>query len=150
MDTFWEAFAVALASGTVTGCLSLVGSLVLSKRSSTVQMQTSALSAYLSARLDAYRDFETALESWSNSPTKETCAGVYHAVNVAALVAGDDTISLLGELQASVRNYELHGIIPDAVEFSRVKVKLTKAMRNDLQTFTVPSVLKRSRKQSTR
>lgn len=138
MQAAWIAFA-----GVVVGAIiGFLGPVLTTRLTVRTQMSTAALNAFLNARLDAYRDYETAMEHWAIEKSRENIADLYHAMNIVALVASDETINAIADVQQIVRNYEVSGTPPDPDVFSRKKAILSITMHQDLLTYPVPTAAK--------
>lgn len=135
MQTAWIAFA-GVVVGAVIGFL---GPVLTTRLTVRTQMSTAALNTFLNARLDAYRDYETAMEHWSLEKSRESIAALYHAMNVVALVASDETIHAIAAVQEIVREHEVNGTPPDAKDLSIKEVILSISMHQDLLTYPVPT-----------
>lgn len=133
----------ALIGAVIGAVAALVGSWVTTLLSTRAQMKTAALSVILPARLDAYRQFETAIEEWSKSKTRETMAAVYRAGNMATLVSGDKTAADLVSVLDHIRTFELTGIPVDLEQFQLARKKLLDSMNYDLKNISIP-VIQRS------
>lgn len=105
-----------------------------------MQLKTTVLSSYLAVRVDAFNGFLVALENWSNNKSVAACAGVYRAANLVYLVASEETIDALNEVQEAVREFELNGINPDPKVFQFKQAVLLAAMRADLLTYQAPEI----------
>ena len=131
---------IAILSGSISALVALIGSHLVSKRSATAQMKVAVLTSFLSARLDAYRDFEAAISTWSEHRDQPSCEGVYRAANIVTLVASEETITCLAKVQAAVRSFETSGVLPDAASFGLDKLQLQISMHNDLLSFQSPEI----------
>lgn len=131
---------IAILSGLTSALVALIGSHLVSKRSATVQMKTAVLSSFLSARLDAYKDFEQAISTWSERRDRSSCEGVYRAANIVTLVASEETIANLAKVQAAVRDFETSGKSPDLSTFGLDKLQLQISMHHDLLSFQAPEI----------
>lgn len=131
---------IALVTGVTSALISLIGSFQIAKSSATTQMKITALNSFLTARLDAYKEFESAMYTWSERRDRSSCAAVYHAGNVVALVASEETISHLAKVQTAVREFEVLGVLPDPAAFGLDKLQLQRSMHDDLLSFQIPHV----------
>lgn len=135
MKNEWIAFA-----GVIIGsCISILGAVITAQLTMRSQIKTAALNAFLTARIEAYRDYEIASERLSNERSHEAIAAFYRAVNTAALVASDETIQALGTVLNMVREYEIKGTIPDLKLLGEKNGLLTASMRQDLLTYPIPT-----------
>lgn len=135
MKNEWIAFA-----GVIIGsCISILGAVITARLTMRSQIKTAALNAFLTARLEAYRDYEIASERLSNERSHETIAAFYRAINAAALVASDETVQALSDVQEIIRGCELKGGSPNLDLLGAKQAVLFISMRNDLLTYPVPS-----------
>lgn len=135
METAWIAFA-GVVIGTI---ISIVGGIITARLTMRSQIKTAALNAFLTARLKAYRDYEIASERLSNEQNREAIASFYRAVNTAALVASDETIRALSDVQKVIRDYESKKEKLDLKILEEKQAVLTVSMHYDLLTYPVPS-----------
>ena len=75
-------------------------------------MKKTVLATFLPTRLKAYTDYISALKTWSEVRDDSSCAGMYHAANIATLVASEETIQNLSAVQQFVIAYQETGEIP--------------------------------------
>lgn len=129
----------ALIGAIIGAVAALVGAWISAKYSTHAQMNAAVLSAVLPVRLDAYRQFEEALEKWSNSMTKEGCAAVYQACNAALLISSRETANRMLKVAHAVRDYELNGVI-DTHQFYRLHTDLILQMNHDLMNIQAPKI----------
>lgn len=108
--------------------------------STRTQMNAAVLSTLFPTRLDAYQKFEAAIEEWSNSKTAASCAAVYRAGYMVALVSSNETTADLGEVLNYIRDFELKGILADIEQFQLDHVKLVVSMNHDLMHISIPSI----------
>ena len=127
METAWIAFA-GVVIGTI---ISIVGGIITARLTMRSQIKTAALKAY--------RDYEIALERLSNERSHEAMAAFYRAVNTAALVASDETIRALSDVQEVIRDYESSKEEIDLKILEEKQAVLTVSMHYDLLTYPVPS-----------
>ena len=127
METAWIAFA-GVVIGTI---ISIVGGIITARLTMRSQIKTAAL--------NAYRDYEIALERLSNERSHEAMAAFYRAVNTAALVASDETIRALSDVQEVIRDYESSKEEIDLKILEEKQAVLTVSMHYDLLTYPVPS-----------
>ena len=120
---------------TITAILALFGAYYGASRAADTQMKTAALNVFLTARLDAYKSFQAALENWSKEQTPETTDALYHAANNVSLVASKETIQLLAKLQALVREQEMCGSLFDHEAFRTAHALVLKSMHIDLRKY---------------
>ena len=137
---------IALITGITSALVSLIGSLWVAKKSTMTQMKIAALESFLTARLDAYKDFELAISTWSECRDQHSCEAVYRAANIVTLVASEETISCLAKVQAAVRKFETTGVLPDVSIFGLDKLQLQKSMHNDLLSFQIPDISSTTKK----
>lgn len=131
----WIAFA-----GIIIGsCISILGAVITARLTMRSQIKTAALNAFLTARIEAYQDYEIASERLSNERSHEAIAAFYRAINAAALVASDETVKALSDVQEIIRDYELRGESPNLDFLGAKQTILTLSMRHDLLTYPVPS-----------
>lgn len=129
----------ALIGAIIGAAAALIGTWISTKHSARAQMNAAVLSAVLPVRLDAYRQFEAALEEWGNSMTKEACAAVYRACNAALLVSSGETANHLLKVSNAVRNHELNGSI-DTKLFHCLHTDLILEMNHDLMHIRAPKI----------
>ena len=135
MKNEWIAFA-----GVIIGsCISILGAVITARLTMRSQIKTAALNAFLTARIEAYRDYEIASERLSNERSHEAMAAFYRAVNTAALVASDETIRALSDVQEVIRGYESSEEKLDLKILREKQAVLTVSMHYDLLTYPVPS-----------
>ena len=60
-------FVLSILSGNVGAVLALLGQHIVSKRTSETEMKKVILTSYLPARLKAYTDYISALNTWAES-----------------------------------------------------------------------------------
>lgn len=121
----------------ITSICSIAAAAIASIVSSRSQLQQSSINVYLDARLEAFQEYEAAIEAWSTEKTDENAAAVFHAVNNAALVSSDDTISAIGNVQELIYAY-MNTHIMNVDDFHRTRAAALVAMRNDLLTYPMP------------
>lgn len=131
---------LSLSSGLIGAILALVGNYLVSKRTAEMQMKTTVLTNFMTARLEAYKDFITALNIWSDKRDIPSCGNVYRAANSVALVASDETIAALADVQNTVRAFETTGVEPKQPEFGHQLLLLQIAMHEDLLAYDAPTV----------
>lgn len=129
----------ALIGAIIGAVAALVGTWISAKHSTRAQMNAAVLSAVLPVRLDAYRQFEVALDEWGKSMTQETCSTVYRACNTALLVSSRKTANYLLKVASAVRDYELSGFI-DASQFHHLHTDLILEMNHDLMNIQAPRI----------
>lgn len=143
MQAAWIAFA-GVVIGAIIGFL---GPVLTTRLSIRAQMDTAALNTFLTARINAYRDCEIALEAWSNEPTDENAAAFYRASNAAALVASDMTIQNFSPLTDMIAEYPGNGGETfNYIAFQKQHLILLHSMRQDLLSYPTPAPV-RSRKE---
>ena len=120
---------------TITAMLALFGAYYGASRAADAQMKTAALNVFLTARLDAYKGFQAALENWSKEQTPETTDALYHAVNNVSLVASKETIQLLEKLQTLIHEQEKSGSLLDLKAFKTAHGLVLKSMHIDLRKY---------------
>lgn len=135
METAWIAFA-GVVIGTI---ISIVGGIITARLTMRAQIKAAALNAFLTARLKAYRDYEIASERLSNERSHEAMAAFYRAVNTAALVASDETIRALSDVQEVIRDYESNKEKLDLKILGEKQAVLTVSMHYDLLTYPIPT-----------
>ena len=140
LNDFLLPIIISLLSGIVGAVLALVGNHLVSKRTTEMQMKTTVLTSYLTARLDAYKDFLLAVNNWADKRDHPSCSNVYRAASVITLVASDETTQLLSVVQEEIFNFETTGVAPKQPEFGLKLVTLQKAMKHDLLTFKAPEI----------
>lgn len=121
----------------ITSICSVAAAVIASIIASRSQLQQSSIHVYLDARLEAFQAYEAAIEAWSTEKTDENAAAVFHAVNNAALVSSDDTISAIGNVQNLIYAY-MNTHIMNIDDFHRTRTAALVAMRNDLLTYPTP------------
>ena len=138
---------ITFSAGVVGACIGAVATHQAAKRAYEAQMKTSILTIFLDARLNAYKEMETAIHEWSVRRDVPSCAGVYRAANIVSMVAGSETIAALSDIQQIVREYELHGTLPDMNDLGEKHLLLQSLMHHDLLTFEEPTILLRTKRQ---
>lgn len=116
--------------------LSFIGAILGTVISGKRQIQTSAIAAFIPARLEAYRDLEQSLESISSGVSPERARVIYSQINSAMLVASDKTQQCLINLNTLVRLAERGE--PVEVLFADEHKKLIDSMRRDLFKYPLP------------
>ncbi len=130
----------ALIGAIIGAVAALAGTWFSTKHSARVQMNAAVLSTLFPARLDAYQKFEAAIEEWSNSKTATSCAAVYRAGYMVALVSSNETTADLNKVLNYIRAFELKGILADIEQFQLAHVKLLVSMNHDLMHISIPSI----------
>lgn len=110
--------------------------------SSAAQMKAAAFQTFLQTRLEAYKDFEAAMDHWSIKESPETYSALYHAANVAALVASRETIAMMGKLLKIIRQHQVDNVPIDTKELSEMHLLTIKAMHDDLLTYPKPKAVR--------
>lgn len=100
-------------------------------------MHSSAISAFIPARLEAYGKFKSAIKAVTTGISREVAADIYEAANSAKLVASDATFAAIGTVQELVRCAE-KGKHVDSDTFFSARQELLSCMRNDLSYYPVP------------
>lgn len=139
---------ISVLSGTLGAVLALVGNYLVSKRTTEMQMKTTVLTSFLTARLDAYKDFLLAVNNWTDKRDVPACSNVYRAASVVALVASEDTIAALSDVQNAVRKFEVTGVDPKQPDFGLQLSELEIAMHRDLLTYEAPKVILKAKDKS--
>ena len=138
--------ATDLATQTISviigGIFSCIGGYLAARRSARAQINVAAQSAFIPARISAFREFEAALESWCNQATPESYAAIYRTANALTLVASHETITALKPVLDYLRGLEQGTQSPSFDEFARKHCELLETMREDLLTYPVPKPLK--------
>lgn len=139
LSSFTENFDFStFLSAVVSGVFSFIGGYLAARKAAKAQILTTAQTSFVSAKLDAFRDFEDAFERWCNNKDRAACAKMYHYGNAILLVANEETSTYAHQLLAMIREFEVSGQQPDYEEISDIHVKLVFAMKADLLTFPVP------------
>lgn len=131
---------IALFSGTIGAVIALIGNQLVSKRAAETQVKMAVLKNFMDARLSAYQEFLTALQIWSERLDGQSCANLYCAAGKVALVASDETIAALANVQSGVRLFETDGFIPKQPEWGELIVALEFSMHSDLTSYRVPEI----------
>lgn len=122
----------------VPAAAAIFGAIVGGVTAGLLQIRSTAMSAFIPARLDAYRAVEAALRNAASCAAPASAfRDVYEAVNAAMLVASGKTLPLLSELNEIVRAKENFQQINQA-EFFDLRKRLLLSMREDLFTYPVP------------
>ena len=128
----------------IPAALSFVGVLVGAKLAGKWQMQSTAMTAFVQARLTAYGELEAALKDVDVKIEHPTARKISAAINAAYLVASPGTFELLKQLNLIIRIAD-GSTIPSPEEFHRLRRTLTESMRNDIFSYPVPKREKVSR-----
>lgn len=128
----------------IPAALSLVGVLVGAKLAGKWQMQSTAMTAFVQARLTAYGELEAALKDVDVKIEHQTARKISAAINAAYLVASPGTFESLKQLNGIIRIAD-GSTIPSPEEFHRLRRTLTESMRNDIFSYPVPKKEKVSR-----
>ncbi len=123
--------------------VALLGGFLAAKVAAKSQMLTTAQTSFVEAKLDAFRDFETAFEKWCVDKDRAACANMYRQGNAVCLVANDDTCESTLQLLDLIRKFETDKVQPDFDEISSIHVKLLFSMRKDLLSYPVPKPIKK-------
>lgn len=135
MESAWIAFA-----GVVVGsAIGVLASVITARLTARTQMNATALNVFLTARFEAYKDYEIASERLSNERDRESIAAFYRAGNIAALVASEETIRAISSVQEIVRDYEVKGNFPDEKALKERKAVLAVCMHYDLLAYPLPT-----------
>ena len=140
MPFYEEPEFLAAGIAAVAACASAFVSLRGVMAATRAQRDIAALNVYIDSRLKAYTELELALESWSAEQTKETYSAVYRAINVAALLASDETWGPLSAVDRHISDCERSDGTMDRGAFARDRHALLQAMRRDLQTVQMPEI----------
>lgn len=126
----WLNVVVPLASAILGAIL---GAVITGQK----QVQSTAMAAFVPARLEAYKALEAAIRNFAPNMRPDEAGTVYEAVNAAALVASPETLALLGSLNEMIRTAETeHSLNQNA--FLSLRHKLILSMRDDLFSYPVP------------
>lgn len=121
----------------VPAASALIGALAGALISGRMQVQSAAMAAFIPARLEAYRALESAIKAAGQGLAPAVAREIYEAINTAALVASDETLSLLHELTDMIRMAQTP--LPlNHQDFFNLRKRLAAAMRKDLLSFPVP------------
>lgn len=129
MDIWWS--VVIPAAAAVLGAC--VGAII----TGLIQVQATAMTAFIPARLEAYRALEAAMRNAAQGVSPAVAVNLYEAINSATLVASKNTLALLAELNEMVRAAEKMNPI-DTDKFFALRQRLQSAMREDLFSYPVP------------
>lgn len=140
MDIF--ALLIALAPSILGGICSFFGGYLAARHTAKTQILTTAQTSFIEAKLNAFRDFETAFEKWSVDKTRLSCANMYHHGNAICLVANNETCVCVFRLLDLIRKFETTGIEINFDEISSIHAELLMAMKNDLLSYPVPKAIK--------
>lgn len=122
----------------IPAAAAIFGAIVGGVTAGLLQIRSTAMSAFIPARLDAYRAVEAALRNAASCASPASAfRDIYEAVNAAMLVASGETLPLLGELNEIVRAKENFQQI-NQTEFFDLRKRLLLSMREDLFTYPVP------------
>lgn len=133
-----DTFISIILPASLPGILALFGAYYGTNRASETQLRTAALNTYLSARLDAYKEYEFAMEKWGQSQDSANTAAVYRASNVVCLVASQETIKKLGVVGDMIRKHELSQAPLNRAAFEQAKIELSFSMHHDLLSYPTP------------
>ena len=128
----------------IPAALSFVGVLVGAKLAGKWQMQSTAMTAFVQARLTAYGELEAALKDIDVKIEHQTSRKIFAAINAAYLVASPETFELLKQLNLIIRITD-RSTMPSTEEFYRLRRTLIESMRNDIFSYPVPKKEKVSR-----
>lgn len=128
----------------ISAALSLVGVLVGARLAGKWQMQSTAMTAFVQARLTAYGELEAALKDIDVKIEHQTSRKIFAAINAAYLVASPETFELLKQLNLIIRITD-RSTMPSTDEFYRLRRTLIESMRNDIFSYPVPKKEKVSR-----
>lgn len=128
----------------ISAALSLVGVLVGARLAGKWQMQSTAMTAFVQARLTAYGELEAALKDIDIKIEHQTSRKIFAAINAAYLVASPETFELLKQLNLIIRITD-RSTMPSTEEFYRLRRTLIESMRNDIFSYPVPKKEKVSR-----
>lgn len=121
----------------ISAALSLVGVLVGARLAGKWQMQSTAMTAFVQARLTAYGELEAALKDIDVKIEHQTSRKIFAAINAAYLVASPETFELLKQLNLIIRITD-RSTMPSTEEFYRLRRTLIESMRNDIFSYPVP------------
>lgn len=142
MDSLLIERLVSLVVCCVGGIFAVWGSRSSAKLSADAQIKSNVLTSYLAARFDAYKGVEEALAEWAIQRDPPSCAHVYRSVSVATLVASQETISSLNDVQCIVREFETTGKAPNQEFLSMKLIEMQCCMHSDLLTYHIPTILR--------
>lgn len=128
----------------ISAALSLVGVLVGARLAGKWQMQSTAMTAFVQARLTAYGELEAALRGVNVKLGNQTSREIFAAINAAFLVASPETFELLSHLNQMIIVANRIGL-PSTDEFYKLRRTLIESMRNDIFSYPVPKREKVSR-----
>lgn len=128
----------------ISAALSLVGVLVGARLAGKWQMQSTAMTAFVQARLTAYGELEAALRGVNAKLENQTAREIFAAINAAFLVASPETFELLSRLNQMIIVANRIGL-PSTDEFYKLRRTLIESMRNDIFSYPVPKKEKVSR-----
>ena len=121
----------------ISAALSLVGVLVGARLAGKWQMQSTAMTAFVQARLTAYGELEAALKDVDANVDNQTKKKIFAAINAAHLVASPETSDLLSRLNQIVIVANRIGL-SSTDEFYNLSRTLIESMRNDIFSYPVP------------
>lgn len=101
------------------------------------QVQSTAMAAFVPARLEAYKALEAAIRNFAPNMRPDEAGKVYEALNAAELVASPKTLNLLKTLNEMIRTAEVEHSV-NQNDFFALRCKLILAMRDDLFSYPVP------------
>lgn len=128
----------------IPAALSFVGVLAGAKLAGKWQMQSTAMTAFVQARLTAYGELEAALRGVNVKLGNQTSREIFAAINAAFLVASPETFELLSHLNQMIIVANRIGL-PSTDEFYKLRRTLIESMRNDIFSYPVPKREKVSR-----
>lgn len=131
---------ITLASALIGTIFGFLSAWITARISAKTQVEQTVLTQLFPARLDAYRQFETAMREWSDAPTKANYAGIYRAANMVTLLSDEETVHRLDALTDVLRSAELHGVVEDQTALLQRHLALLHAMNHDIMTLTAPTI----------
>lgn len=137
----WETVTINLISTFLVALLAYAGARYGANRAAESQLNTAAMNAFLTAKLNAYTEFERAVENWAVNPCDQSVARVHGAANVVNLVASRETIYALDKVQKIIADYpDAHNL--DTAQFRQYRRSAMDAMHQDLLVYPTPKAEK--------
>lgn len=133
-------------TASIISCVGIIGTLVgvwlgsqatrkASEKAAEAQMDSTALSVFLNARLEAYKEFERALAALAVSTTPDSIADVYRAENSLCFIASAKTVHYAATLCEMIRESQKSGVAINYDAFHPLHSKVLSSMQNDLLSY---------------
>ncbi len=140
---FIDTFLVPIASVIVGSLLTLLGTHITSKRAYDSQIKTAAINAFIANKFNAYKELEITIEAWAlNKNDDASKVAVYRAANVAALVASQEIITAIANVQKMILDFNHSSTEHDKKVFQIARLDLLEKMHSDLLVYPMPNAAK--------